>query len=467
MRNFLANRQAQREGTETSNSIHISRRLYVLGALITLVGIPFRQPLFIISGLLMLLAVTITAVWSHYCLQDLRYRRQLSEQRILFGETVTLSISVENAKLLPLPWLETEDTIARDLEFEGQELRHTLVSNQMVLECLFSPRWYERVTRQYVMRGAARGVHVLGPTRLRSGDIFGFTMRETVLSNHQYLLVYPLTVPITRFGLPARHPFGDRRAPRRLLEDPSQVIGVRNYVYGDSLRRVNWKATARTQKMQSKVYDATTTYTLVIFLNTTTRFDSHYGIHPELYELAVCSAASIADWAIDEGYAVGLHANSIMFRPDETIEADGQGVAIQDAMQAQLQRRRVHVPVSRHVQQREQIMEVLARVQPYFGTSIEDLIQTERPHLPNGATIVLITSNLSEVLVDTLAQLRQHGHTVAILFIGDSPVPVRLAGITVYHIGGEETWKNLVAAARPQTGHTPNADQSEKGLALS
>ncbi len=450
------------------NSIRIRRRLYALGALIMLIGIPFRQPLFIVSGLLLLCAVAITDIWSYYCLQDLRYRRILSTQRIAFGERVTLSISIENAKLLPLPWLETEDVIASSLELEGQELRRHVSSNQMILECLFSPRWYERVTRRYTLRGATRGMHVLGPTRVRSGDIFGFTTRETTFNNYQYLMVYPLVVPITSFGLPARHPFGDRRAKRRLLEDPLHIIGTRDYVYGDSLRRVDWKATARMQKMQSRVYDATTTYTLEIFLNTTARFDSHYGIHPELYELAVCAAASLANWSIDAGYAVGLYANSIAFRPEEKISANtlDEDIASSEA-QAQLRRRRVHIPASCNERQREQIMDVLARVQPYFGTSIEDLMRSERSRLPAGSTIVLITSSLSEKLIDTLLQFRQHGHTVAILFIGDSPVQMRLTGIAIYHIGGEETWKKLLAGARAQDTTATQGGPPQAGIALS
>ena len=83
-----------------------------------------------------------------------------------------------------------------------------------------------------------------------SGDVFGFFSKEDTFTNWQYLLVYPLVVPLTRFSLPARHPFGDRRAPRRLLEDPARVIGVRDYAYGDSLRCVHWKATARTMQLQ-------------------------------------------------------------------------------------------------------------------------------------------------------------------------------------------------------------------------
>src|SRR5205807_299467 len=120
-----------------------------------------------------------------------------------------------------------------------------------------------------------------------------------------------------------------RRAPRRLLEDPSRVIGVRDYAYGDDMRRVHWKATARTMQLQSKVYEATTTYTLVMFLNIATQLDAYFGIHPELQELAICAAASITDWALNTGYAVGLYANSIMYMPElgmmlpDTYEQDG------------------------------------------------------------------------------------------------------------------------------------------------
>src|SRR5262249_26090045 len=90
-------------------------------------------------------------------------------------------------------------------------------------------------------------------------------------------------------------------------------------------------------------------------------------------------------------------------------------------------------------------LEVLARVQTYFGSSIEEVVLAERGRLPAGATIVVVTSTVSEQLVDVLARLRQRGHAVALLFIGDNPPPLKLAGITVYHLGGEETWKRLVA----------------------
>jgi hypothetical protein len=63
----------------------------------------------------------------------------------------------------------------------------------------------------------------------------------------------------------------------------------------------------------------------------------------------------------------------------------------------------------------------------------------------------VITSTLSELLIDTLSRVNRSGHAVTILFIGDTPAPVMLDGITIYHLGGEETWKRLEAAYR---GHS-------------
>jgi uncharacterized protein (DUF58 family) len=445
----------------------LSRRWYYLVLVVLVLSIIARLPLLAVVGILFFLVLVVTDIWAAYCLNGVSYKHQLSEQRAMFGEEVTLSLVVENEKILPLSWLETADAVPRVLPIKGHKMRiGGGMGNIATLDCLFSPRWYDRVTRTYTILCNARGVHTFGPTVIRSGDVFGFVSRETQLSQRQYLLVYPLVVPITSLGLPARHPFGDRSAPRRLLEDPSRVVGVRDYVYGDSLRRVNWKATARTMELQSKVYEATTTYTMVLFLNTTMRLDEYYGVHPELQELAICAAASLTGWCIDQGYAVGLYSNSIMFIPDEESTVGNSGKRLDEssedneddaeretreasertAIAAQLKRRRIRVAASSNEAQRQRIMDVLARIQPFFGTSIEDVIQTERRHLPAGATVVVITSNISDALLDNLARLRQGGHPISILFVGDAPPPLKLSGVTVYHIGGEETWKQFTSA---------------------
>jgi uncharacterized protein (DUF58 family) len=462
----------------------MKKQWYYLCTAIILFGLLVRQPLLLVIGFLGVLVLATTDIWAKYCLQDLRYQRQFSEQRVLFGEEIDLSLAIENAKLLPLPWLEIEDNVPRELTFKGRHLRISAARNMVILENLFSLRWYERVTRLCTVHCNARGIHTFGPTVLRSGDVFGFLNRQETLSNRQYLLVYPLVVSITRFGLPSLHPFGDNRAPHRMLEDPSRVVGVRDYMYGDDLRRVHWKATARMMQLQSKVYQATTTYTLVLFLNVISQLDAWYGIRPELHELAICATASVADWALDQGYAVGLYANTIMYMPEmgmsistsqpsSSLDESGElspALApnpddeeeerrVEALVADQLKRRRIHLPPASNEEQRKRIMEVLARIQSYFGSSIEELIQIERTRLPAGATVVVITSTVSDPLLDTLSRVKQSGHAVTLLHVGDSPLSATLAGITVCHIGGEETWKDLLTNYnKAETSSSPGSE---------
>ena len=439
----------------------INRRWYYLCLAIILASIVFRLPLLVVVGALALIVVGVTDIWATFCLRHLRYERHFSEQRALFGEQITLSLAVENAKLLPLPWVEVEDTVPRSLPISGLLPRVSYVGDTAFLDNLFSARWYERVTRRYTIQCNARGIHRFGPAVIRSGDVFGFLSNEQTLSNWQYLLVYPLVVPLARFNLPSRHPFGDRRAPRRLLEDPARVIGVRDYVHGDSLRRVHWKATARALQLQSKVYEATTTYNLVIFLNVMANFDAVHGTQPEILELAVCAAASVADWALNENYAVGLYANTLMFMPDEQLlfgEKQGETTHVdtETTLSTQLKRRRIHVPPSTSEEQRKRIMDVLARIQPFFGSTLEEVVQAERARLPAGATVVVITSIVSDLLLDALTRVRQADHAVTILSVGDTPLPSHLVGLTIYHLGGKDAWRLLVDAAL----------QGERGMAL-
>lgn len=431
----------------------MNRRWYFAGAGVILLALLLRQPLILIGGVLLLFLLGATDVWATYCLANLRFEHELSEKRVLFGEEITLTVTVENAKLLPLPWLEIEESMPRALGMRERTLRLDPITNRTLLESLFSIGWYERITRRYTVSCHARGVHTFGPTIARSGDLFGFIERQETLEKRRYLIVYPMIVPLSSFQLPARHPFGERRAPRRLLEDPARVIGVRDYAYGDELRRVHWKATARTLQLQSKVYEPTTTYTLVTFLNISTQFNAYFNEYPEMLELSICAAASISAWALDEGYAVGLYTNSFPNAPDagitqtppESQTPAGPQTARVAGTPNRFKKWRLRVPPGSSAEQRRRLMEALARVQPFFSGSIEELIQSEHAHLPGGSTVVVITATVSDPLLDVLNRLRQAGHAVTILLVGNQALSRHLAGIQVHSIGGDETWKQLTA----------------------
>src|SRR5579863_7374855 len=87
------------------------RPWYFLAALLLIFSILAHQAIALLAALIALVIGIVPELWYRYALRSLVFRQQLSQPRAFFGETVTLSVSVENQKILPLPWLEVEDEI--------------------------------------------------------------------------------------------------------------------------------------------------------------------------------------------------------------------------------------------------------------------------------------------------------------------------------------------------------------------
>ncbi|PKN81235.1 MAG: hypothetical protein CVU47_07595, partial [Chloroflexi bacterium HGW-Chloroflexi-9] len=126
-------------------------------------------------------------------------------------------------------------------------------ANTQVLSRSTSLAGNDRIEWPVTLRAVHRGYFRVGPGRLRSGDLFGFFEREEpVGSPADVVIVYPRTYTLADLGLDSARPFGDLRGGNRIFEDPSRVAGVRDYEPGDAMRRVDWYATARLGRLQSR-----------------------------------------------------------------------------------------------------------------------------------------------------------------------------------------------------------------------
>jgi uncharacterized protein (DUF58 family) len=432
------------------NETLIKRRpWYVLAALLLLISVLAHQPLAFLAALFALVVGIVPEIWYRRALRHLAIHQQVNQPRAFFGETITLSLSVENQKLLPLPWVEVEDEIPAALPLLTGRASPSYKPSRMILMNTISLWSFQRVTRRYRIRCAARGVHTFGPTLVRSGDPFGWLVREDAVPASEQVMVYPLIAPIEAFGLPSRHPFGERATPRRLLEDPLRFAGVREYVLGDDPRRIHWKATARAGELRSKLYEPSSQYRLLMLLDINSYPVAWLGLDPEIQELTISVAASLACWALDEGYSVGLLANSLMAPLESEQSLSSDELLQQSAASAPAFLLRVRVPLDRGSQQRERLLSALSRLIPYFGSPMDVLIEGERSNLPVGTTVVLVgaAAALSEATVESLIDLRSHGAVVYLALTGDPDVAVAADtyDLPVHRIGGRELWHELIS----------------------
>jgi len=380
-----------------------------------LLGFAFRQDSLLIMSTLLLTVIPVAYLWNRYALRSVVYQRRLSEKRAFVGEEVALSIQVANRKILPVAWLKVEDELPTDVPLIGDRLAATHKENVGHLVNLFSLRWHEKVTRHFRLNCVQRGFYSLGPAKLQASDVFGLFGAARTDDKEDVLIVYPQVLPLVALGLPPKDPFGNVKADVRLFADPSRAVGIRDHQPEDGLKHIHWKASARQQHLQVKVYEPTTSPQWVIFLNVNTLPEPLQGSDPELLERAVSVAASIASYAVEQKHLVGLIANGSLPRSDQPLKA---------------------LP-SRSPDQLTHILEALAAVTAFSTSRIDTLLEAESPKLPWGATLIVISGILSDSLLATLLRLKGAGRKVVLLAVGADVEPEQLPCIQVYRIPRE------------------------------
>ncbi|HEU5299220.1 MAG TPA: DUF58 domain-containing protein [bacterium] len=394
----------------------------LIGWLLLAIGVAARHGFAFLLGGVVLLSAGASYLWDRFCLARVEYRRSFTPRRAFYGETVTLTVEVTNRKILPLAWLEVIDELPVELEPQKGRVIPSMRQRRQHIVNLFSVRWYERIRRHVTLRCTARGYFPLGPARLRSGDIFGFTVRGVDVERTDYLLVYPKVVPLHALGLPAMHPLGDLPVRRTVLDDPTRIIGVRGYAPTDPIRRIHWKATARAQELRSKLYEPTTAHRLAVFLNLDTlgRYAEYRGFVRALLEMNILTAASIASWAIGQGHLTGLYANGYL----------PHGL------------RWIRIPPSSGSAHLAGMLEALAKVFPTPVMPVGDLMQLEAPSLPWGTTAVVVTAVTDAPLQAGVVRLLEAGHGVALVLVGDEAEPLPLP-VPTHRVTARRGWQAL------------------------
>jgi uncharacterized protein (DUF58 family) len=249
------------------------------------------------------------------------------------------------------------------------------------------------------VRCTKRGFYPFGPVRLVSGDIWGLFRRSRILSQLDWLIVYPQVLPLEALGFPQKEPLGEKKATWRIFEDPSRAVGIRDYRPEDGFRHIHWKASARRQELQTKVYEPTTSQHLMLFLNVAT-FARHWeGTKPLLLEQTIAVAASIASFGVEERYLVGVMANGSIPHSDQPIK----------------------VLPSRRPDQLSRLLEAMAAVTSFTTSTIESLLLAESARLPWGATLIIVTSIVTQDLLSALVRLRDVGRRLVLVSLEDEP----------------------------------------------
>jgi uncharacterized protein (DUF58 family) len=366
----------------------------------------FTQQGFVFTLLYLLVSVyVINMTWARNLVRTVTFERTFTD-RVFQDETVRVQLSVHNGSWLPLVWGRVHEAMP-----SGVSLRLF----QQVIS--LAPRQKTELT--YELVALKRGIYALGPLKMVTGDLMGFSPELTASLSSSDLIVYPRVVQLGELNLPSHSPLGTKKYRQPVFEDPSRPIGKREYQPGDSIRRLDWKASASSGKLQVRLFEPSIALEAGIFLDLNQ--DSYDAKrYFDAGELAISAAASLANWLVEQRQSVGLFSNGV----DPYVKT---GLA-------------QPLPPRKGRAQLMRILENLARVQMTHASPMVPLLNQQRVNLAWGSTMILVSGGVEEKMFNALLQARRSGLDIVIVLCGSVPdligiqAKAKLLHIRCYHL---------------------------------
>ena len=329
-------------------------------------------------------ALVVGLGWIRRALPQVQTRRLFNDHAFL-GEKIKIDLHVQNKGWLPLPWLELRETLPVAL----------VGPNSFQSVIYLGPR--AEAHFEYSVEARKRGYYPIGPLSISTGDILGLSDSLLVQYQAEALIVYPRIIPLTDVETPSQSPQGTLRHTLPLFEDPTRVFGKRGYTSGDSMRRIDWKSSASSGRLQVKLFEPSIALETFVALNLNSE-DYYYRTRIDSIELAIVIAASLANWIVEKKQMVGMMVNG-----RDPVASDGRPQSI---------------PPRKGKRHMMRLLETLARVQPTDNSGLVPLLQQQRYHLAWGTTLIVITGTLSDDLLDELYQARRSGQNATVILAG-------------------------------------------------
>ncbi len=188
-----------------------------------------------------------------------------SEEQAGVGDSLYLYETAVNNKKMGLPVICVKFSASKYLHFEDEG--SGTVSDYFYRNDVMSVEGFQKVRRKLRFTCKKRGLYTIDEAELVSYDLFCAHTFVHKMGVQASLCVYPSRLEVSRLVPVFRHMNGGIGTRVPLFEDPYAYAGVREYTPQDSMRRIHWKASARTGEWQVKTMEYQASAPVVVILN--------------------------------------------------------------------------------------------------------------------------------------------------------------------------------------------------------
>jgi uncharacterized protein (DUF58 family) len=309
---------------------------------------------------------------------DVRVYVEIDRDRVLEGDEIVLSLELEARDSVPR--LELLVEVPRGLELVSG-------TNPLALRLGLG----EERQLELRFRCAHWGAPRLGDLHLRAGDAAGLLVWEQTLERSVAVRVYPKPEALRELVAPRQTQLFTGNRVSREKGEGLEFADLRQFVPGDRIRRINWRASARRGELWVNEFHAERNADVILFLDSFA--DVRRGAQGTLDD-AVRAAATLAERYLVAKDRVGL----VNFGGVLNWLRPGTGLV-----------------------QRYRIVEALLNTEITLSYAWKEIDVLPRGTLPPNALVLALTPLLDDRAIGALLDLRARGFDLVIVEI--SPLP--------------------------------------------
>lgn len=354
-----------------------SRILYLCLFLLTLIFIYFNggkipYMLFYTIILLPVISLSYTAVIYF----RFKYGQDIDKSFVTKGDKVNFIFSINNEDFFLYPYIR--------VSFYGAK---TIFANQIQVRN-FSLTPFRGKTYSLELICNYRGNYEIGINSVEIEDFLGlFTFRYNVFEP-KYVTVYPRIVRLERFFLKTDFMSDTHSVLSNKNEDMSTIADVRKYTYGDCLKRVHWKLTAKSGNIMVKKFQSTSETSAIILLDLRkNNLDNGHNIILE--DKLIESVVSVLHFCLFNWIPINL-----VFFSEKLVDIHAKN----------------HLMFS-------ELYEMLAKVRFNETVQLKDLLKVYVNNTISKKNILLFTSNLDYELYNEIYKTSTSGFDVSIIYV--------------------------------------------------
>jgi len=215
---------------------------------------------------LILLGIILNSLSKKYALKGIRYSREISKKIVEIDEDFEIVTVIENRKALPVTFFQIIERFPATIQYRFRTDRFkTTEFLYHTITMFLLP--YQRIKRTYIAYCDKRGRYIFSDVSLIAGDLLGLNTFTRSLDYWQEIIALPRPADLREEIIPYGDYNGELSIERWIIDDPTMIIGVREYTGLEPAKTIHWPSSAKSNRLMVKKFDFTLENTAMVLLN--------------------------------------------------------------------------------------------------------------------------------------------------------------------------------------------------------